>query len=260
MGKIKVRTFGYAQIHLKMWKSSFRVYFVLITSAILSFIYTKNFSAGLNPNDSYGVFEVCTFIISGYALYAAMLYVLPINDSPFEGDMSDMILLRMGRIRALIAEEGYLLLSGALFMLTWKLFAVLGMLDTAYFGTDWSESFLKLAHLSEPPEISPAAVFILDFINGTLYVWLLGNINLVGNTLFKKRLGHLLGVYAHGLFWAMKLDGIWGKGFHDEYFRPLLKLKQQPYQRNDKAGAVPSYRPCYVLGRFGRYKGVETHD
>lgn len=260
MGKLKVRAFGYMQIHFKMWKSSFRVYFVLFASAILSLIYARNFSAQLSPGDSYGVFEICTFVISGYALYGAMLYVLLINDSPFEGDMSDMILLRMGRIRTLIAEEGYLLLSGGLFMLTWKIFAVLGMLDKAYFGAEWSESLLKLLNLRKPPEISPVSVFILDLINGTLYVWLLGNINLAGNTLFKKRQGHLLAVYAHGLFWAMQLDGIWGRASMMSNSGPSLNLSNCIINILIKLVLCLFIALVTYMGGFGHSKGVESHD
>ena len=199
-------------IHIRQWKSTPRAIIAFSAILCIGYLTAMPYKAMLIANDSYiALSEIGGLLVSSSALYGVVIYLYLISNVPFDADMQEFITARIGRLRFLLAEEFYILLSAALFMFLPRLGGVIAILPRVFLSANWSESGLAILGLQQAPEPLPAVVSLLAYIKGVLYCAILGNLVMFGNTCLKSKYGFMISTYLHGFSWAMTLDGIWGR-------------------------------------------------
>ncbi len=201
-----------AGIHFRLWPRTLRAIIVFAAALLLGVVEALPYRAMLVADEKcMSLGEIEGLIISVHALYSVFLYLYLVSDVPTGADVREFIMARIGRTRFLLAEELYLVVSALLFMLLPRLSALITISPSLILTNCWSAVGLELMNLLKAPEITPLAASLLAYAKGTLYCVVLGNVLLAGNTCFKEKYGFVASVYLHGFFWAMTLDGVWGR-------------------------------------------------
>ena len=201
-----------AVIHIKRWKRTPRALIVLTGIFLIGYFSARPYRDIMANLQTYmTAYEVSALVITAQSLYAVILYLYLISDVPIDTDVRNFIITKTGRFGFLLGEEFYMIFAAAVFMLIPRLGGIIAIYPQLSFSALWSKTGLSMLQLPETPEISAVWVSTLSYLKGIIYCIVLGNVVIIGNSCFKSNYGFMLGVYLHGLFWAMTLDGIWGK-------------------------------------------------
>ena len=117
---------------------------------------------------------------------------------------------------------------------------------------------LKLCNLSKTPDLPPLVFAVSFYLRSALYLAILGNVLMIGNSCFKERYGYRFSAYLHGFFWAMNL----GQAVPIQLFGIFAESAQRrDHNRNRSAIILVMY--CiirYVAGGRMRRPEGENND
>lgn len=213
MYKMTIHSAAYiASIHFRLQRRTHHACIIFIAVFLLGLTTALPYQSRLiAENQSISIGEIEGIVITPYAVYAAILYLYLISDIPLDSGFRYFTVTRSGQTQYLLGCELYILFSAMMFMILPRCAALLVVSPNLVITLQWSTFSIDLLNLYKTPEISPLVASISSYLRGVLYCVVLGNVLMIGNICLKEKYGFLLSTYLHGFFWAMTLDGIWGR-------------------------------------------------